>query len=93
MKWLTALVPYVAAGASMSALWVALIQRRDERRLKEAQASLNYEQLAASWINRLQDKIKSLEDEIVELKKTIQGYQEKLADVYARLIHSDRKGE
>jgi uncharacterized protein YlxW (UPF0749 family) len=86
MSFIKDITPMLAAIASMSALFIALVQRKNENRLKEAQVSINYEQLATAWINRLQERIKSLETEVIELKKIIQDYQDRLADVYSQFM-------
>lgn len=73
-------------------LGVSLISRKKQRadvRFIDSQTESNYATLANSWIDRLESKVKSLEDEITELKKMIQEYETRIFQLLKDLGKDD----
>jgi predicted RNase H-like nuclease (RuvC/YqgF family) len=67
---------------------VALMERKKRRaavKFQESQTEMNYQTMAANWIDRLESRVKELEQEVDKLRKTVYEYEDAIHNLTSRL--------
>lgn len=73
-----------------SAAWLSRKKTAAETQFARAEAATRYNDMASEWIDRLEKKVRSLEEEIAQLKNTIDQYEARIVGLLSQLA---KKGE
>lgn len=77
-------------------LATALFERKKRKAdtvLVESQAAINYSTLANAWIDRLESKVRSLEEKIQDLEKTVDIYEAEIHHLTNELRNEREKND